>query len=413
MADFRFTLETIKKLPPRGGIYAVWDRQVPGFGCRVYPGGTRKYVVRLRFVGEDGRKRERLHTVGNILDYERVEDARSAALEVRRRYMRGEDVKATTQRTAVEATTVREWLELWLQQRKEAGKHKPRTAEDARQAAEAGWYGWLDKPLQDITPEALLRRHAQRSRKAKTRANLEARYLRALWRWVAARHPELKLGPPPTDLLNETRDWNPQHRKTRRIETADLPAWFEAVRSLKNTRDACLFELLAFTGLRGGEARELQWKHIDLQRGTLHLPNPKNGRATTLPLSRQALTVMKRLATVTGESRLCFPALSHEGLEVPMPNPSKAVQAVAKAAGFKWGPHDLRRGFLSIGGALRIHPTTLRHLTNHATQTADAHAGYFQPELAELRAASQDIADRIDAAVTGATVVQFPKGRTA
>ena len=414
MAAFKFTLENIRKLQPAAGIFARWDTQVPGFGCRVYPGGKRTYVVRLRFTDPDGARKERLHTVGNVVDFETVEDARRAATELRRRYVRGEDVKQTQQRQAVEATTLEQWLEAWLKQRREAGKHKPRTEKDIRRAAADGWTGWMERPIQEITPEALLRRHAQRTKTAPVRANSEARYLRALWRWVAARNPALKMGPPPTEVLNQMREWNPVRRKTRRIEMADLPAWFEAVRALKNQRDACLFELVAFTGLRGGEARELQWRHIDLHRGTLHMPDTKNGKPLTLPLSTQAWAVLTRLATITGDSTLCFPALSRQGLEVPMPNPSQNIQAVAEATGRKWGPHDLRRGFLSIGGALRIHPTTLRYLTNHATETGDAHAGYFVPEQAELREAAQAIGDRIDAAVKGGKVVQFPRqGRKA
>ena len=414
MTAFKFRLEDIRKLQPQAGIYARWDVQVPGLGVRVYPGGKKCYVLRLRFDGEDGARKQRLHTVGHVADFEDVEAARRAATELRRRYIKGEDVKETQQRQEVESTTLREWMDQWLQQRKEAGKHKPRTEADVRRAALDGWKGWVDKPLQNITPEAVLRRHAERSKTAKVRANTEARWLRALWRWVSARHPELKLGPPPTAVLNEMEEWNPQRRKTRRIEMADMGAWFKAVRALKNQRDALLFELLAYTGLRGVEARELQWRHVDLLRGTLHLPDPKNRQATTLPLSRQALGIMKRLATETGDSTLCFPAMARTGVEVPMPHPSQAIAAVKEATGRAWGPHDLRRGFLSIGGALRIHPAVLRTLTNHAQPKQDAHAGYFVPEMEELREAAQAIADRIDASVKGGKVVQFPRqGRKA
>ena len=384
---------------------------MPGLGVRVYPGGKMAYVLRLRFKDVDtGARRERLHTVGKVLDFETVEDARKAALELRRRYVQGEDVKQTERRQQIEDTTLKQWLEQWLEQRKEAGKHKESTEKDIRRAAKEGWYGWLNKPLQNISPEALLKRHAERSITAKTRANGEARYLRALWRWVAARNPSMKLGPPPTGLLNETRDWNPSHRKTRRIEMAELPQWFEAVRALSNKRAALLFELLLFTGLRGGEARELQWKHVDFARATVHLPNPKNKRATTLPLSKQALDVLRRLHEETKGSVLLFPALSRDGKEVAMVNPSKAIQTVAAATGKAWGPHDLRRGFLSIGGALRIHPVLLRHLTNHAAE-GGAHEGYFTPELEELREAAQAIGDRIDAQLKGAKVIKLPRRR--
>jgi integrase len=408
MARWQFTLERIRKLQPQAKIYAKWDSVVSGFGVRVYPGGKRSYVLRLRFNDDTGRRRERLHTVGLVSDFERVEDARRAALELRRRYQTGEDVKRTTQRKRIEGKTLGEWMDEWLAERLASGKHKPSTAQDVRVAAKAGWDGWMDRPLQKITPESLLRRHSERSATSKTRANLEARYLRALWRWVDARHPELAMGPPPTAALSTTANWNPRTRKTRRIDMADLRGWLEAVHSLANTRAAYLFELLLYTGLRCGEARELQWQHIDFKRGTLHLPNPKNKRATTLPMSSQALDVLHRCQTETGASIWVFPAMSKTGHEVHMTNPSKAIRRVIQTCSVQWSPHDLRRGFLSIGGALRLHPVLLQYLTNHAPAKADAHSGYFIPEVAELRAAAQAIGDRVEAAITGAKIIQLP-----
>ena len=69
MAQWKFTLENIRKLQPRASIFAKWDTTVPGFGVRVYPGGKRSYVLRLRFTDDTGRRRERLHTVGLVADF--------------------------------------------------------------------------------------------------------------------------------------------------------------------------------------------------------------------------------------------------------------------------------------------------------------------------------------------------------
>lgn len=49
------------------------------------------------------------------------------------------------------------------------------------------------------------------------------------------------------------------------------------------------------TGMRRGEILGLQWKFIDLQHGTAYLPETKNGDSRTVPLSPEAIRVLKAL----------------------------------------------------------------------------------------------------------------------
>lgn len=49
------------------------------------------------------------------------------------------------------------------------------------------------------------------------------------------------------------------------------------------------------TGMRRGEILGLQWKLIDLQHGTAHLPETKNGDSRTVPLSPEAIRVLSAL----------------------------------------------------------------------------------------------------------------------
>jgi integrase len=354
---------------------------------------------------------QRLHTLGRVEDFKTVEDARKAAQSVRQDYAKGEDVIAERKREETSAKHLRELLEEWLAERQARKAHKPSTAADIRRAAKDGWSGWLDKPILELTETAVLRRHSKRSQAAPRRANLEMRYLRALWRWTAANYKELGLGPAPTSILNERRDWNPEKRKQRRVETEDLAGWIEAVEKLKNTRARDFFLFLLYTGARSGETRALEWRDIDLARGTYHLANPKNKQAVTLPLSAQAADVLRRRYKENSGSQWVFPAVNREGEEGPMTNPSTDARLVSAASGVTFSPHDLRRSFISFGASqsLRIHPATLRALTNHAPETRDSHLGYHVPELAELRRATQAISDYITSAVAGNPVVELPR----
>jgi integrase len=58
-------------------------------------------------------------------------------------------------------------------------------------------------------------------------------------------------------------------------------------------RETAAFVLIGlFTGLRKGEIRKLRWEHVDLQRKTLTIVDPKGKETTTIPINDQAVAVL-------------------------------------------------------------------------------------------------------------------------
>lgn len=51
------------------------------------------------------------------------------------------------------------------------------------------------------------------------------------------------------------------------------------------------------TAMRREEIARLTWEHVDMERGTAHLPRTKNGEARTVPLSAAALAVLRGIPT--------------------------------------------------------------------------------------------------------------------
>ena len=49
------------------------------------------------------------------------------------------------------------------------------------------------------------------------------------------------------------------------------------------------------TAMRRSEIAGLRWEHVDLERRSAHLPETKNGQARTVPLSREAVAILKSL----------------------------------------------------------------------------------------------------------------------
>ena len=95
-------------------------------------------------------------------------------------------------------------------------------------------------------------------------------------------HEEL----PPNLTINV--DWFPEYRRDSSISAERLAAWHEDIQALsKNPIRRDLYLFILFTGLRRKSATEIRWEHLDLDKGTLLIPNPKGGtkRAFVLPLS--------------------------------------------------------------------------------------------------------------------------------
>ena len=79
------TKRTVDALSVEHRDAVFWDRDLPGFGIRVYPSGLKKYVVQSR--GPGGSKRATLGRHGKLT----ADEARRRAAEAIDRIKRGED----------------------------------------------------------------------------------------------------------------------------------------------------------------------------------------------------------------------------------------------------------------------------------------------------------------------------------
>jgi len=69
-----------------------------------------------------------------------------------------------------------------------------------------------------------------------------------------------------------------------------------------------LVQLLLLTGCRRGEIAELEWSEIDGDAITIPAARFKTGRAHVVPLSRQAVEILRELHPLTGAGRYVFPS---------------------------------------------------------------------------------------------------------
>ena len=85
------------------------------------------------------------------------------------------------------------------------------------------------------------------------------------------------------------------NRRERRLQAGEWERLLGAVNDERTPLLKPLLKLALATGMRRGEMLSMEWRHVDLERCTVFLPQTKNGRARTVPLSPAAVRVLSEL----------------------------------------------------------------------------------------------------------------------
>jgi integrase len=80
--------------------------------------------------------------------------------------------------------------------------------------------------------------------------------------------------------------------RERRLQPGELEKLLEACSSSRSARLPDIVLLAIESAMRLGELLSLEWKDIDLEARTAHLPHTKNGEPRTVPLSAAAVTLL-------------------------------------------------------------------------------------------------------------------------
>jgi len=143
--------------------------------------------------------------------------------------------------------------------------------------------------------------------------------------------------------------------------------------------DAIRMRLL--TGQRGGEVAGMLWAEVDLDARVWALPGTrtKNGRPHTVPISDQAVALLKRRrAVVADDEPAVFPGLR-------LTSDAHRALAVIHGGAYEW--KDLRRTTATRLAGLGFDETTIGRCLNHAATTVVAKHYNKHAYLAEKTAA--------------------------
>ena len=171
----------------------------------------------------------------------------------------------------------------------------------------------------------------------------------------------------------------------------------------------CALRLSPLLFVRPGELRHAEWEEIDLDEAVWNIPASKMKMrdAHLVPLSNQAVDILRDLQPLTGTSRYVFP--SARSVARPMSN--NAVNAALRRMGYDKDTmtgHGFRAMARTIlDEVLHVRPDYIEHQLAHAVRDPNGRAYNRTAHLEERRKMMQTWADYLDGLKAGAVVVPF------
>jgi len=400
---------------PRGDVF-VWDGELPGFGLRVRPGGTKTYVLQYRTTS-----RQRRMTIGRVGPLT-PDEARKAALKLLARVAQGGDPSGerANERRAV---TVKALCQKYLADaerglvigRKGKAKKRSTLVSDRGRIIRHILPLLGNRRVTDLASADIVRfiRDVSSGKTAAVEKTVpHGKAVVSGGAGTAARTAGLLGGILSYAVAEGIIAVNPVHgvkrpadkRRNVRLTASDYVKLGSALDELAaySPKAVKAIWLLALTGCRRGEIERLKWSEIDQLGKCVRLADSKEG-ASVRPLGSAALGLLRE---GFGESEFVFPGGKGDAPYVGLP---KVWTRVAERAGLvKITPHTLRHSFASVANDLGFTEPTIAAILGHS---AGSVTGRYVHHLdAALVAAADRVSRSIYKMMKGdaADVIAFP-----
>lgn len=383
----RLTKATVDRIKaPAQGQALYWDAELQGFGLRA-GAQDKAYVAQGRVNGRTVR-----YTIGRHGRYT-SDEARKLAKAILGDMSKGIDPNEAKAEKRARGVTLNQLYDDFKQSRKEL---KPKTLYDYDRMMRVYFAGWRNKPVREVTPAMIERKHATLGENSPAQANLAMRFLRSVLNYGTActtANGKPLLEGNPVSALTKKKAWFRIKPRSSYIKPNEIADWWKAVESLENITLRDYLRLVLLTGLRRNEAERLKWKNVDLKARTLTVPDTKNHRDHVLPLSDFLLDMLTRRKESAGDSPYVFPGTGATGHLV---EPKRQLGKVMETSGIDFSIHDLRRTFASIVNSLdkTLSYYTIKRLLNHS-MSGDVTANYIQHDVEQLRAGMHAVTDYV------------------
>ena len=161
--------------------------------------------------------------------------------------------------------------------------------------------------------------------------------------------------------------------------------------------------------VRPGELRHLEWTELDFENAQWNIPagKMKMKEPHLVPLSKQAIEILKDLQGLTGTSKYVFPS----GRSFDRALSDNAILSALRRMGYEkdeMSGHGFRAMARTIlDEVLQIRPDFIEHQLAHAVRDPNGRAYNRTAHLSERRKMMQTWADYLDGLKAGAKVLPF------
>ena len=276
--------------PKRQVAYDKGKDGVPGFGVAVTPTGVKTFILQYRPAGSAIPRRLTIGRYGALTLAQAREEAKKALynakygkdpVEAKQEARRGETV-----RDLVKQYRTREMAHL-------------KSADQIERRLEGRILPALGhKRVRDVTTADVERLHHDIGESAPYEANRVRSTLHRLfecarkWGYTDRREP------------NPVADVEPFDEKSRDrfADATELPLVWRAIEAEEDVHVRVALKLILLTGCRKQEIMTRRWTDIDLTGATLHLPDTKAGEPQTVPLSTEAVALLREIPRGFGDT---------------------------------------------------------------------------------------------------------------
>lgn len=364
MAGGKFTHRGVEALKPTDERRIVWEPAAHGqgnLGVRISPTGLKTWIYMYR---HDGKAR--MLSLGKFPEVS-VEAAHAAAAQAAQEHAHGldpataaVDLRRAERLAPTVAELVEQYLELYARPRKRSAD---RDEALLRRNVLPTWGAHKASAIRRADVAALLDKVIARG--AAVQANRTHSVLSRMYNWAVER--EIVEANPVAGYRAPVKESAGRERCLSDDELRRFLAGLATAKATPVTRLALRFALL--TAARPGEVTGATWAEIDEVAAVWNLPGDrtKNGQAHVLPLSPQALDVLREARTLDRGAGAVFPSPQHSKAQ-PIDVGALAHAIHDNLAHFgtpAFYAHDLRRTAATGMAELGADWTVLQKLLNH------------------------------------------------
>jgi integrase len=160
----------------------------------------------------------------------------------------------------------------------------------------------------------------------------------------------------------------------------------------------CALRIAPLVFVRPGELRHMEWTELDFENAQWNIPagKMKMKEPHLVPLSKQAIEILKELQSLTGTSRYCFPS----GRSFDRALSDNAILSALRRMGYakdEMSGHGFRAMARTIlDEVLQVRPDFIEHQLAHAVRDPNGRAYNRTAHLVERRKMMQMWADYLD-----------------